>query len=269
MEYLKASQLFEVATYLGRVSQCIAHIQETNPGTSGSTGLPEVQKSLAELRRICRHDGLKVSRAQIGEFIRFLKRGNNDVHTLRSFLDRVSSTIRIEMEQVLFLHIGHDAREYFESDNLFGPSVAKAFPSIMHDIAGAGKCLATEQPHASVFHVMRVMEFGLQRLQARLKVKSKNPNWHKVLEAIETEINRRDNLPQRPKAWTKQRVFYTEAASHFMFFKDIRNRAVHIDLPVRQYVAPDDKAALRIFNEVKHFMQHLATKLKERQKTTN
>ena len=53
---------------------------------------------------------------------------------------------------------------------LFGDDVARAFPSSKGDIDEAGKCLALDRGTACVFHLMRILEIGLQLLAAKLGI---------------------------------------------------------------------------------------------------
>jgi hypothetical protein len=69
-----------------------------------------------------------------------------------------------EMQSMVFFSIKPDKQHLLSDANLFGDSVAEAFPSAAYDITHAGRCLALDQWTASVFHSMRVLEVGLQVL---------------------------------------------------------------------------------------------------------
>jgi hypothetical protein len=172
-----------------------------------------------------------------------------------------------DTEDLHLLFIEQSKFDIYEDEKPFGDLVDKNFPTARDDISEAAKCYATGRNRASVLHLMRVMEFGLQLLHKRLKLPyPSNPNWHALLESIDEKITANDAAHPRPASWAKVRVFYMESARHFRFFKDARNAAVHVEFSAKNYVAPNEETAERIFGEVKHFMQHLATKSKERKK---
>jgi hypothetical protein len=108
------------------------------------------------------------------------------------------------------------------------------------------------------------LEFGLQVLHRELVPSPPNtPNWQVLIDDIENEIARRDKQNPLPPDWKAGRQFYYDAARHFRFFREPRNKAVHVEWGISNYVPPDGETSRRIFDEVKHFMQHLATKLKQ------
>lgn len=161
-----------------------------------------------------------------------------------------------------FIVINPDRSALVWKKDPFGKAVNKSFPAVYNECIDAQHCLAVELHTAAVIHSMRVLEVALRKLHKRLKLpKPKNPNWEHVIREIETEIKRRDALNPRPKSWKRDNEFYHDAARHFRFFKDVRNRETHINLPVDKYPAPDRDKALKIFEAVKDFMQHLATKM--------
>lgn len=185
-------------------------------------------------------------------------------HEAEGKLLSLSHTMDEELKERQFAFIPPEDAPFFEQDALFDKAVNDRFPSIALEIKEAGNCLAARLNTAAVFQLMRVMEYGLRRLHKSLRLpKPTNPNWSAVIQEIEKEIALRDRATPRQKAWSRNREFYTDAARHFRFFKDIRNRSVHVELPQDEYVSPDTETARRIFEEVKHFTQHLATKLKE------
>jgi hypothetical protein len=80
-----------------------------------------------------------------------------------------------EVEQRLIDELeGHDKFFYipllraqvFELVEPYGVLVSKKFPNLTEDIQEAGKCYACARYTACVFHLMRVMENGVQRLEA-------------------------------------------------------------------------------------------------------
>jgi hypothetical protein len=142
---------------------------------------------------------------------------------------------------------------------LFGEDVCKNFPSAMSDLREAVICLAMSRSTATVLHLMRALEVGLSALAKYFSVPSDNPNWQNLIERIEKSIREIGNDAQRrPTDWKEQQMFFSNAATHFMFIKDAwRNHAAH------GRVKYTEEEAAGIFGNVRGFMQKIATRLSE------
>jgi hypothetical protein len=175
---------------------------------------------------------------------------------LHEAIDDLRRRIEDELKGKLFLYIQPEKAKFYESpEPLFGDAVAKSFPSASDDIAEAGKCLATDRGTAAVFHLMRVMEAGLKTLAKQLAIPYA-PSWESYLRQIaaQLELDWKDKAPE----WKKDQEFYSEAAAHLSAVKfAFRNPTMHI---VKQYTP---ESAEEIYNSVRMFMRHLATKLSE------
>ena len=146
--------------------------------------------------------------------------------------------------------------QFYKMDGtILGEDVLCRFQSLERDAREAGNCFALGRYTACVFHLMRIMEEGLNVLAMALDV-AVEQNWYKLLNAIEKEIRRRNERPT--DEWKQIRSFYAEAATHFRMVKDAwRNHTMHIKAFYGEEEAKD------ILNSVRAFMRHLATKLHE------
>ena len=82
-------------------------------------------------------------------------------------------------------------------------------------------------------------------------------NWNTIIEKIESEIRKLNNLPKGQQK-SDELQFYSEAAKEFRYFKDAwRN---HVSHSREKY---DERQAKRIIEHVRDFMQHIAIRLKE------
>jgi hypothetical protein len=98
-------------------------------------------------------------------------------------------------DRILFSIDAENAKLLEETKPLFGPRVALKLPSTAEDISEAAQCLALNRPTACVFHLMRVMETGVQILGNRLGVQlTADKNWQNILD----EANKA-NKSSRPK----------------------------------------------------------------------
>jgi hypothetical protein len=172
-------------------------------------------------------------------------------------LEHLRETLVSEMGAILFLYLNPERVKYMVGDDPdaapFGDAVLAAFPSAAMDVREASNAYALERWPASVFHLMRVLEFGLGALAARFGVSVERSTWHEIIEAIEGKI--RKIAPASEGAdWKKQQKEFSDAATQFMFFKDAwRNHIMH----VRDVY--DEGRAMSIFQHVREFMNKLAT----------
>ena len=149
---------------------------------------------------------------------------------------------------------------YFEQDRLFGDMVYETFPEARVDVKAAGNCLAASLSTASVFHLMRVAEFGLRKLAKQLHVKLTHTakvmpiefaDWDKVITGIRNEITQARTIPAGRKRQAKLEA-YSNAADHCEYMKDIwRNNMAHARKPF------EDVEAVRVLERVRDFMQFL------------
>ena len=161
-------------------------------------------------------------------------------------MNHLNDSLSGELEDESIFRIPPERKDYFEQDDLFGSDVGGAFRSCARDIQKAGSCYALEQEDGCVYHLMQVLERGLNALAAKFQVPFDYRNWQPIIVAVEAKVKA---LPPG-----QERHFYQEMVGQFGFLKDAyRNHALH---------AHDDKydldKALSIFNHVRDFMRALA-----------
>lgn len=165
----------------------------------------------------------------------------------------LTSAIHDELAARLLFAFPPSSARYFSGEPLFGDAVEDGFPDVSYDVAEAGKCLALGRWTATVMHLMRVLEAGLEALAKHLNVPS-GENWNSVLNAIEGKLRevRRKVDGREEEQWA------AEAGVHLRFIKNAwRNHAMH---PLERY---DRERAVQIFENTRSFMRHLAAKLAE------
>ncbi len=132
---------------------------------------------------------------------------------------------------------------------LFGTNVEDKIPSVIEDISDGGKCLGFRRATASVFHMMRVMEIGVQKFGEQLGVTlTEEKNWQTILDQINPKIK---ELGKDQKA-----KLYASIAAHLYNVKLAwRNETMH---PKATYT---DEEARLIFAVVRGFMNDLVRAL--------
>lgn len=147
-----------------------------------------------------------------------------------------------------FFYIPQARADLFETQEPFGPVISRKFPKLIEDAQEAAKCYACARYTACVFHLMRVMEYGVQRLGKKLKVEIdvENENWQNILNSITKEIKLMDAKKQRTK-------LYAEIANHLYNVKVAwRNTVMH---PKATYT---EEEAENLLAQVGAFMRSLA-----------
>jgi hypothetical protein len=157
-----------------------------------------------------------------------------------------------ELKSRLFLYVPAIEATFYGVKEAFGEKVAAKFRGTATDIESSGDCIALGLSTASVFHLMRVMERGVQRFGKRLGITLVGEkNWQNILDEINKAIKGMPDLP--PAAKKKKAALAAASANLFNVKLAWRNPVMH---PKESY-APEE--ASEIYATVKRFMEHLAT----------
>ncbi len=212
-----------------------------------------IDTQLPEIIKCCRELHLQFSAIFAERIINDYKNaGQSDLHLM---LSQLQSRIDDELSLTFFRHVTKEQAELFSQTKPFGEKVADKFPKAIEDIDEATKCMALERYTAAVFHLMRVMEIGVQHLGKKLKVP--NPaerEWHKILTAVNGAIKQLSNPPTPITAKQKsQRDKLAQAAVYLENVKNAwRNSVMH---PKATYTEVE---ARRVYDTVKTYMEYLA-----------
>lgn len=210
--------------------------------------------------------GLRITADTVEEVIQELEGSKWQERNCQWAMDQLKAIGRLsrkELEGKAFWYVPAERAKFWpktSNPHLFGEPVANAFPSAAFDITESGICLSLARGTASVFHAMRVLEIGLGSLGAKFGVSLAHTNWEPAIREIESKIREmhKDPVWKALADCKEQQEFYAQAASHFGVLKDAwRNYTVHVRGVYTEEMAED------IFNNVKGFMQKLATRLHE------
>jgi HEPN domain-containing protein len=175
---------------------------------------------------------------------------------LKELLSDLHRRIYDDTSRIWLFHVPSSRLMYYGDKPLFGERVASKFPKAIEDIQEAGKCLAVARYTACVFHLMRVMEIGVQRFGQKLGVKlAEEKEWgtilNKITDKLDAKYPPKTHLTRHQKA---ARDRYAEAVTYLTNVKNAwRNQTMH---PKRTYT-PDE--AERVFRFAKDYMEYLAT----------
>jgi len=266
MEQFSARALYQMGKLLEKV--CTEHQSYRPVGDAAfaGTGVNQrlssgrvigLQEFMHEVGVHCLALGLKMSNHQVEDIILNAPKLTNG--QAADGLVHLDKMIRWEMESHLFFFVTPgEADLYKQTEPLFGKEVEDHFPSASFDVSESGKCLALSRSTSCVMHLMRVLERGLNVFATELEVRFERREWENIINDLEVAI-KAVNGPHAGDDWREKQRFYSEAAKDFRYFKNTwRNHAMH----ARERYDVDE--AKPIFEHVKSFMEHLASKLHEK-----
>lgn len=164
---------------------------------------------------------------------------------LREALSTFRRTMQAELETKIYFVLRADLYPYFGMKLPFGEQVNAKFPNTSDDLENSAKCLAFEQPTASVFHLMRAMEASVGALCAKLEIANTDRVWGLLLSDLHKKI---EAMPK-----SKERSAWSEAHSNLYQVKEAwRNETMH---PKQTYTT---EQAREVFEATKTFMRQLA-----------
>ncbi|SRR6266436_613095 len=172
-------------------------------------------------------------------------------------LAELERRINDELRSIYFFHVPQQNARYYPNSQeyeipLLTPYSKKKFPKSIEDSEEAGKCFALGRYTACVFHLMRVMERGVQRLGKKLKVAIpvEEKDWGVISSSINGALRR---LPNSTVAERKIHARYAKAAVYLDNVREAwRNPTMH---PKETYT---EEEAEDCFRFVKQYTEHLA-----------
>jgi len=189
---------------------------------------------------------------------------------LLTTIRNIRFTLIEELNARKFLWVPNDLSEYVDHEELFGPEVGRAFPSAKSDIMEAGNCLAVGCYTASVFHLMRVVEWGMRAfcdyLGFRKAKKGKKGQlvpvayvtWDQILNQLDGYVQKKIGSYKVGPRRQETQEFCNSVTQEIRAIKDAcRNHVMH----TRAHYEREDVNA--IMAHVKRLMVRLASRLSE------
>ncbi len=184
------------------------------------------------------------------------------LHELNRRLFEFTQKIRDEYSTRVFLCIPYARAQYYQSpQNIFGDKVWFGFPSQgQYEMDEACKCFALGRYTSAVFHLMRLMELGIEavRLCMRLPdpIRPADRNWGFILRNLADGKKAKDSA----NCWAiaLDKMFFDEVYLLLTAVKDTwRNPTMHVE---NKYT---DEEAEHIFSSVRTFMRKIAVRIDE------
>lgn len=216
--------------------QNIRYVLMSIYGEEGSaSGLKEMhatrlQTGLDYLSKWCAVVDLEATKHLADELLGDVQVGMN-ADELDAKIDSIQSIARNELEKKKFLYVSEELARYYDNISICGSAVAEKFQKALPDIVEAGNCYALGRPTACVFHLMRVIPYGMAVLAKKLKVKYGAPietlDWGSIITPIDKAVRLLQQQTRSKKRAADQK-YYSEVVSHLYFCKDAwRNHVSH------------------------------------------
>jgi len=130
--------------------------------------------------------------------------------------------------------------------------VIAAFPSTADEASAAVDCIALGHGTAGIFHLMRVLEYGIGALAGEVGKTFDKQMWHGIIDEIESAIRQFQRTASKEER-EKKLAFLSAAAIELRYFKDAwRNHVSH------NKSSYDEDQAISVMNHVLSFMKILS-----------
>lgn len=199
-----ALPLFLTASHLGGNMESES-FKELSDDTPISVALPEghehaVRVLVDALHSACETLGLPLSAISAREMSRAFRTPSphytSTIGYLRGRYAEFHGRLQDETDTRLFLALEPAQAEFYRSSAPLGTIIPAKFPQTTADLDEACKCFALERWTACVFHVMRVMEIGVQEFGIVLNVpiNVRDKTWGDIQRETKKAI---DAIPDR------------------------------------------------------------------------
>jgi len=223
-----------------------------NKGLDGSGHLASAARdTLSNLKRVCILTDMEDVFPEIDRFGAAIE-VPTDVKDMASRMRHLRDRLFDDLASEYFVQLRKEHVEFYEQPALFGETVNAKFKVAKDDIRNAGTCLALEQPMATIFHLMRVLEIAINSLARRLKVNvSPKDTWGMILNNMTNAIGK---MPEKTPAQKAKKERWSELRTMLFHVKEAwRDNSLH----ARRKSATLSESR-EIFDAVRAFMKHLA-----------
>jgi hypothetical protein len=168
--------------------------EEINEGTTALVVSAETRDWMKgqaeELGNRCHFLGLRTSKKAAKAVALSIGDGDSvDVNSFHMAMKQLEQNLQWEMQDVRFFYLPTMRANYYDQKELFGVSVNNKFTTIQYDMVEAGNCYAMGRSTACVFHLMRIMEVGVQQFGNKLGVTFvDSKNWQNILDETNKAI---------------------------------------------------------------------------------
>jgi hypothetical protein len=221
--------------------------------------IPHIRNMLENVKTVTNQIGLCQSFKKADELHDLFGEDWVTIDSCANSLRGLNWLIKSELEESYFLHLTRsEADLYTHETPIFGKDFQSNFSGALYDLDEAVKCIALKRSTASVFHLMRIMETGIQAVSRCLGIpdptKLAGKNWGAILIKIKNDgIDIKTNWNRDDKELFNEIYICLDSVRIAW-----RNSTMHI---VKTYT-PDE--AEHILLVVKGFMKQVAARMDEK-----
>jgi hypothetical protein len=220
--------------------------------------------NLVEMARtLCDEVGLNGAEREAKRLTDQIARGMI-ARVLSTSLTHLHDRIVVDTEDIHAVHTSGEMAKLLSEDNgmAFHPAVKERLPAAAREMADGAACLALGMGTASVFHMMRATELGVQALGAKMKIDPTTSNWSNIMEQVDKKLK---DMPSKTGAQRQKKNLIALASAHLQVVRMAwRNEVMH---PHRVYSLEDAQV---IFAATRAFMLQLSLLLpKKRVRSAN
>jgi len=224
---------------------------ESAPGTVRSSNAWDgIKSDLARAKDLCNDIGLPWTVRQLEKTVQHLS--PNWPAESRGLIAECRDRLQEELEEQVFLKLDHGKVSYADQKWLLDTDIETAFPSTITEFQHAGRCYAYDESTACMFHLMRVVDFGLRSVALSLGIIYNNRAWDGLGKAITAKMD--DKYQNKAEDWRKVEPMYAEILTDIQAIsRGHRNPVLH-ELE-KKY---EPKEAQYMLTVVEGFISHLA-----------
>jgi hypothetical protein len=225
MNQFSGTALWELARQIGEALRQSRIFGEEKPS---SARRKQIAKALADAIASLESLSLKQSPNAAAAVWGIIDPDENEAeptwHEIGARLDVLCGLIQSELDGQLFLTIPEFQAKNYRNKQPFGKDVYDVFPNARFDAEEAATCLACDNSTASVFHLMRVVEWGLRALCNHLglkKVRSSTKSggkkytpipyteWEHMINQLHPLVDKKiEKMKRGPKKQREQEFYY-------------------------------------------------------------
>jgi hypothetical protein len=197
---------------------------------------------------------LEITIDQLDRIIRRLSDANYTYGQAERDIENLESRMADELKRKHFLSLSSHEAEIFKNPRDGWDEVINKYPNLTTDLEEASKCLAIGIDTACVFHLMRVMEAGLQLFGGKIGVTfPEDKVWQVILDQANKAIKA---MPEKTGDEKRFKSTYAELSAHLYNVKLAwRNNVMH---PKESY---KHEEAEEITRDIKKFMRYLVVEI--------
>jgi hypothetical protein len=233
----------QLAKEIGRLDQVL---NNTNQGPRTRETNEADRKVFEQYTKIFSDLNLPMCNAQNDRILKELDKETGSHRDFARLLAELYTRMVDECNNSHFISMTNEEWRLIEpNQHVFGEKIENQFPGIVGDIYEAAHCLGFRRATAAIFHLMRVMEFGVQKFGEKLGVElTEEKVWQAILDQVNPKIK---SLGKNQSAKA-----YAGISAHLYNVKLAwRNDTMH---PKATYT---EEEAHAIFAAVRIFMQEL------------